>query len=393
MTYPALGTARHGNRPARPWHPLPAREYQAGAGKSSAFISATLLGMSQIDMPRDQLESYFGCSPRPEDFDEYWAKALEALDRHEQESGYSAAYTRAEIPISSADCYELYFTSVGGARIHARLAIPRSADRRPVPALLKFHGYTMNAGAWSRLLPYAAEGFAVAAMDVRGQGGESTDPGISAPATSMTVDDTSPQRRGGMAGPTVRGHIIRGVESGPGALFYRSVYLDTVALARVVASLDEVNEGQLGTFGASQGGALALACAALEPRVRHTVSIYPFLCDFRRSHEMETGGSAYEEIRHYFKRRDPRHEFVDAFFHTLGYIDVQYLAERIRGTVRMLTGLQDEACLPSTQFAAYNRMACEKEVIVYPDFGHDDLPDADDLTLTYFNERFGDGRI
>ncbi len=342
--------------------------------------------MAQIDMPREHLQSYRGSSPRPNDFDEYWHRAIDELDRHERTSGFAVNLSDASMPLSSADCYELYFTSVEGARIHARLAVPRSAEERPVPALLKFHGYTMNAGSWSRLLPFTAEGFAVAAMDVRGQGGESSDPGPMAAANSKPPS-------AGLSGPTVRGHIIRGVESGPDALFYRSVYLDTVALARVVASLDRIDAERLGAFGASQGGALALACAALEPRIRHTVSIYPFLCDFRRSHEMEGGGSAYEEIRHYLKRRDPRHEYVGTLFHTLGYIDVQYLAERIGGTVKMMTGLQDETCLPSTQFAVYNRLKCEKDMIVYPDFGHDDLPDSDDLTLAYFRERFGSSRV
>lgn len=337
--------------------------------------------MSQIDMPREQLNEYLGSSPRPDDFDAYWQRALDDLDRHERNVGYSVHRSPAQTPFASAECYDLFFTSVGYARIHARLAIPRSRSDR-VPALLKFHGYTMNAGSWSRLLPYVAEGFAVAAMDVRGQGGESSDPGI--PPTGRPSED----HRHGTAGPTVRGHILRGAENSPDSLFYRAVYLDTVALARVVSSLDEIQDGNLATFGASQGGALALACAALEPRIAHTVSIYPFLSDFKRSLEMENGGSAYEEIRHYFKRRDPRHESADSLFHTLGYIDIQYLAERIGGTVRMMTGLQDEACLPSTQFAAYNRLRCSKDIIVYPDFGHEDLPDADDLTLAYFHDRF-----
>ena len=324
---------------------------EASDSRIEAILSGPLGTMSQIDMPREQLNEYLGSSPRPEDFNTYWQRALDDLDRHEKGVGFSVERIPAGTPFSSAECYDLFFTSVGSARIHARLAVPRGGSGR-TPALLKFHGYTMNAGSWSSLLPYVAEGFTVAAMDVRGQGGESTDPGVQA------TDLPSQNQRYGLAGPTVRGHVIRGAENGPDSLFYRAVYLDTVALARVVASLDEIDERYLGTFGASQGGALALACAALEPRIAHTVAIYPFLSDFKRSLEMETGGSAYEEIRHYLKRRDPRHESVDTLFNTLGYIDVQYLAEKIGGTVRMMTGLQDEICLPSTQFAAYNRLSC-----------------------------------
>ena len=33
-----------------------------------------------VDMPVRELEAYMGSSPRPRDFDEYWARALAALD-------------------------------------------------------------------------------------------------------------------------------------------------------------------------------------------------------------------------------------------------------------------------------------------------------------------------
>ena len=37
-------------------------------------------------------------------------------------------------------------------------------------------------------------------------------------------------------------------------------------------------------------------------------------------------------------------------------------------------GLKDEACPASTQFAAYNRLKTEKQLMLYPDFGHEGLP-------------------
>ena len=36
--------------------------------------------MPIVDMPVRELEAYMGSSPRPRDFDEYWARALAALD-------------------------------------------------------------------------------------------------------------------------------------------------------------------------------------------------------------------------------------------------------------------------------------------------------------------------
>ncbi|MGN1367471.1 MAG: acetylxylan esterase [Aristaeellaceae bacterium] len=38
------------------------------------------------------------------------------------------------------------------------------------------------------------------------------------------------------------------------------------------------------------------------------------------------------------------------------------------------TGLMDNICPPSSQFAAYNKLSCEKEIVLYPDFGHEYPP-------------------
>jgi cephalosporin-C deacetylase len=60
-----------------------------------------------------------------------------------------------------------------------------------------FHGYSGSSGDWvGEKLAYAAQGFCVAALDCRGQGGLSEDPG-------------------GVRGNTLRGHIIRGLDDAP----------------------------------------------------------------------------------------------------------------------------------------------------------------------------------
>jgi cephalosporin-C deacetylase len=38
----------------------------------------------------------------------------------------------------------------------------------------------------------------------------------------------------------------------------------------------------------------------------------------------------------------------------------------------------DMICPPSSQFAAYNKITSEKDMILYPDFGHEGLPGAAD---------------
>jgi len=131
---------------------------------------------------------------------------------------------------------------------------------------------------------------------------------------------------------------VRGLDdSDPRKLSFRNLFLDTVQLARVVMTLDGVDPSRVGCMGNSQGGALALACAALEPRIRRAVSIHPFLCDFQRVWEMDLARDAYEELRYYFRHFDPRHERETEIFNRLGYVDCQHLAPKIQASVLMFT--------------------------------------------------------
>lgn len=289
--------------------------------------------MPNWDLTLEDLHSYGGTNPRPNDFDQFWSDAFGELDEQPEE----VVLTPVDLGYSSADCFDLWFTGIGGARIHAKYVRPVTphAEGRAVAI---FHGYTVGSADWIKLLPYAAEGFSVIALDCRGQGGLS--------------EDVSPPRRA-----TQHGHIVRGLTEGPEALLYRSVFTDVVRTVRILATLPDVDPSRLGAAGASQGGGLALVAAALEPGVRAVAAIYPFLCDYQRVWDLDLAENAYGELSEWLRLFDPTHERIADTFRTLGYIDVQHLAPRIRSSVLMATALMDKTCPPSTQFAAYNKSA------------------------------------
>ncbi len=320
--------------------------------------------MPLLDLPIDQLRTYAGRNPRPADFDAYWDAALAELEAIDPQ----VELVPAAFQVPRVECFDLYFTGTLGARIHAKYLRPRGAKPRSCPAVVEFHGYSMSAGDWWGKLGLAGQGFCVATMDCRGQGGTSEDPG-------------------GVRGATLRGHIVRGLgDPRPEALLYRHIFLDAARLARVVMALDEVAPDRVAAWGGSQGGGLTLACAALTPRLNRCAALYPFLCDYRRVWEMDQAKDAYEELKRYFRDFDPRHEREDEIFTRLGYIDVQHLAPRIRARTLMATGLMDSICPPSTQFAAYNKITAPKEVVFYPDFGHESLPGFQDRLALYLCE-------
>jgi len=321
--------------------------------------------MPLVDLPIDQLFEYEGRNPRPADFDSFWDDALRELESVDPR----AELVPHKLSAPFAECFDLFFDGIDGARQHAKFLRPKNAEQAS-PCVLEFHGYTGSSGDWAGKLPFPARGQAVASLDCRGQGGLSEDRSL-------------------VKGNTHNGHIIRGLDDAldghPERLYYRQMFLDTAQLARVVSAMPEIDGNRLGARGGSQGGGLTLACAALAPIVKAAPE-FPFLCDYKRVWEMDLASGAYAEIKTWLRAYDPRHERAEKVWHALGYIDIQHLAPRIRAEVLMGVGLMDTICPPSTQFAAFNRIEGKKEAIFYPDFGHEGLPGFSDLAYEFFGD-------
>lgn len=300
-------------------------------------------------MTLSEMNTYRGRNEKPEDIDLFWKTQKDyilSLDLTD--------YTLEEklFNLDFVDCYELSFIGVNGSRVYSKCLFP--ADKKKVPVLFYFHGYQGQSPDWSESLKFVCAGYAVVCMDVRGQAGKSQD-------------------LGKFDGMTVKGQVIRGATEGPDKLFYKDVYLDIYQLIEIVASLDWVDESRLISYGASQGGALALVGAALNERISKVVAIYPFLSDFKRVLELGNNSEPYDELFRYFKFSDPLHKTETKFLENLSYIDVKNLAHMITCPVMMITGLEDNVCPPSTQFAIYNRLETEKKMNVLPEYGHEGM--------------------
>ena len=316
--------------------------------------------MPVFDLPLAQLQKYQGKNPCPPDMDSFWDQSLEEMKRVDPQ----VELMPASFQTSFAECFDLYFTGVRNARIHAKYLRPKNSSG-PHPAILQFHGYSANSGDWNDKLNFVALGYSVAALDCRGQGGLSED-------------------TGGVKGNTLNGQIIRGLDDAPENMLMRHIFLDATELARIVMDMAEVDPHRVGAMGASQGGGLTLACAALEPQIKRLTPMYPFLSDYLRVWEMDLATGAYAELREYLRRFDPMHLREQEIYTRLGYIDIQPLAKRIRGEVLMATGLMDTICPPSTQFAVYNKITAPKKLVVFPDYGHEGIPCFWDEAYQFF---------
>lgn len=312
-------------------------------------------------MKMKELENYSGSGIKPSDFDAFWEDGL--LEMESLPLDY--ILDPVDIPSQVANFYHLTFKGVGGATIHCQLITPKETAGRNFKGLLQFHGYHTDSGDFQDKIGWAAEGFVVLAMDARGQGGLSED-------------------RTQTSGGVMKGLIIRGMEEGKNNLYFRQVFLDTAHVARILKSMDFVNENRIYAQGASQGGGLTIACAGLVPDLYRIYVSYPFLSDYRKAYSLGAQTSAFEEIPYWFQFRDPLHKREKEIFDILEYIDIQHFAPRIKAEVCWAVGMQDTIVPPITQMATYNNITTKKNLIILPEYGHEYLPKVSDDMRSYF---------
>lgn len=315
--------------------------------------------MGLFDLPVEELYNYKGITPCPVDLDEFWDRGLKEIESIDK----NVEFVKVDFPSNVADLYDMYFTGTKGARIHCQFAKPKKIQGR-CPAVLRFHGLFDGCAGWYSYLGFVAEGFVVAMMDARGQGGTSEDVG-------------------GIKGSTYSTPFIRGVDDIPQNMYYYDVFLDTVIMSQIIMGLDYVDETRVGCYGGSQGGGLSIACAALNPKISRCYAEFPYLSDYKRVWELDLAKDAYDGLTYYFRHFDPNHEREEELFTKLGYIDIQNLAKRVKAKVMMLTGLMDKIVPPSTQFAMYNKLECDKNVILYPEFGHENLKNSSEMVFDF----------
>lgn len=308
-------------------------------------------------------QAYMGTNPKPPDFDAFWDARMDEADQVPLQ--YSL--TPSAIPSFDACEYlDLWFTGMRGARLYAKYVKPKSEDAAPL--VLQFHGYPGASRSWLEQSSFAGMGCALIAMDCPGQGGRGEDPG-------------------GYAGTTVSGHLVAGLDGDPRDMYYVRLYQNIRVLCRIARTLPGIDLARVYINGASQGGALGIVCAALNPDLpRKAAILYPFLSDFQKVWELGADAIAYEGLRYYSRWFDPGGDRTVDIFTKLGYIDAHHFAGRVRCEVLFGTGLADTVCPPITQYAVFNHLRCRKRHILYPDFGHEEIQAFDDMLLSFFTK-------
>ena len=191
---------------------------------------------------------------------------------------------------------------------------------------------------------YAENGFIRLEIEIHG-----LDPRL----PKETFDDIS---RAFNSDPT--GYLENGIDNRD-RYYMKHVYLALVRCIDLLTSLPEWDGRNVAVQGGSQGGALALVAAGLDKRVNLCVVNHPALSDMAGYTEKgRTGGYPH------FNRMTGL--YTPSNISTMAYYDVVNFARKVKATTYMTWGYNDNTCPPTTSYAVWNTLNCEKESLITP---------------------------
>lgn len=269
------------------------------------------------------------------DFDAFWQNARAEL------AAVAPRYKmirQDSLCTPQRDLYLVEMYSLGNVLIRGWYSVPRQPGRYPAILHVQGYGTVMGPSHLEKSGDFISFG-----LNIRGHGN--------------SRDDLN---------PGFPGYLLYNLHN-KGQYIYRGAYMDCIRAVDFLCSRPEVDTTRIIVEGQSQGGALAIATAALDPdRIRLCVPGVPFLSDF--PHYFQVAVWPGNEFAAYVAEHPETN--WEQVFRTLSYFDIKNLAPRIKAPVLMLCGLMDDVCPPHINFAAYNNMRCPKSYIAYPYSGH-----------------------
>ena len=290
------------------------------------------------DLDIDLLKTYRPARREPADFDLFWSSSVEEAHRWPLAAVFAPALT----PLQNVEVLDVTFNGFGGNPIKAWMILPADRGSGMLPCVVQYVGYSGGRGAAIEHLTWACAGYAHMVVDARGQGGDTAD-----------TDQES-------AAPSDGAHVTRGLAD-PTMYYYRRAIVDAVRAVDAARAHPTVDPARVIVGGASQGGGIALAAAALARGVAAALVDIPFLCDWRRAVRLADRGPYADVARHC--AGPPDH--VERIMGTLDYFDGMFFGRRSNAPAIFSVALMDRVCPPSTVYAAFNNYAGAKSIDVY----------------------------
>jgi cephalosporin-C deacetylase-like acetyl esterase len=281
----------------------------------------------------------------PADFDKFWTDGKAALAKIPLDAKFEPM---PNLSTAKADVFHVSFQNVGAgisklSRIYGILAIPKAQNpNQKFPALLRVPGAGVR--------PYTGQ------IALAERGIITLEIGIHGIPVNLPLAVYDELRAGAL-----NRYMLYNLDN-KDDYYYRRVYLGCLRANDFLVSLPQFDGTNLAVIGGSQGGALAVMTAALDPRVKALSASYPALADMAGYTAGRAGG-----WHHAF--RDPINRTKEKL-ETASYYDTVNFARRLKVPGIYSWGYNDEVVPPTSSFAAYNTIRAPKKLLLGLEMGH-----------------------
>ena len=315
-----------------------------GTMKQAGFLDLRLT--AQYEGKKYQHHVKVGFSPEklkpytknPSDFDTFWKANLDEA----RKTPVSVTCKKAEkYSTDETDCYLLKIKTDKRHSIYAYLTRPKKAGKYPVVLCPPGAGIKTIKEPM-RSIFYAKNGFIRMEMEIHGLNPEMTEEQFREITAAFDYEN---------------GYLTNGLDNRDN-YYMKHVYTACVRAIDYLTSLPDWDGKNVFVQGGSQGGALSLITAGLDPRVTACVANHPALSDMAGYLDNRAGGYPH------FNRTNAM--LTPQKVETMAYYDVVNFARRIQCPVYLTWGYNDNVCPPTTSYIVWNLITAPKESLITP---------------------------
>ena len=299
----------------------------------------------------EDARSYRGAWLRPSNFESFWEPSVAFAQNAQVESVIDLSSAT-----QTATFKRITFTSTDQTQLSARVILPAAASAAELtiaelPAVVLFSDLGRGVRSWLHLLRFSALGLPVVALEAR-------------PCEAQLKDAW----RGALTAEELAHALINPDDAAS------STFKQLIDDALVAASVASRFLGRTTvTWGEGLGGSQALFAAALLPKeVSATMALNPLFADNATTLRTVVGCGDTPQS--------------DAAIDAVGLLDSACAAELVRVPALIGTALLDQSAPTEGTFALYNRLTGQKEMRVYPKFGHERINQFENEQINYLCE-------
>ena len=289
----------------------------------------------KVGFSPEKLKPY---TKNPEDFDNFWQGNLEDA---RQSQLHVDCKKVDRYCTDETDTYLLKIKTDKRHSIYAYLSRPKRQGQYPVVLCPPGAGIKTIKDPM-RNIYYAKNGFIRLEMEIHGLNPEMTNEQFKEITTAFDYEN---------------GYLTNGLDNKDN-YYMKHVYVACVRAVDYLCSLPDWDGKNVFVQGGSQGGALSLITAALDPRITACVANHPALSDMAGYLDNRAGGYPH------FNRL--KGMLTPAKVETMAYFDVVNFARRITCPVYLTWGYNDNVCPPTTSYIVWNLITAPKESLITP---------------------------